>query len=147
ETEKTHPARRVVLFEDGSIRKFLAAINDRDVVEPEKSAFKDVVAFAVDPVHPPRKIHEQLVKTSLEKLRIALAGALLFELEDAPASPRMNRRGHVGEFPLVRRDLAVRMLELFEQEDPEILFCELGVDERGWGGMQSKIPFRETTKL
>ena len=55
------------MLQDGAIGAFGAAIEDGDVVQAKKTAFEQVVAFAVDLVDPPGEIDEQLVKAFLEK--------------------------------------------------------------------------------
>ena len=42
----------------------------------------------------------------------------------------MDRRIQVGELPLVGRDLPVRVLELLEQQQPELILREHRVDQR-----------------
>src|SRR6185503_3777892 len=61
QTEHPHPASRVALFENDSRGMLLAAIDNRDVIESEESAFEQIVAFAVYLVHPPREVDHQFV--------------------------------------------------------------------------------------
>ena len=49
----------------------LAAVEDADVVEPEKAALEDVVALGVLAVHPPGEIEQQFVEDALEEAAIA----------------------------------------------------------------------------
>src|SRR5580658_8468200 len=72
--KKAHPAGRVGLLENGSSGKFFAAIHDRDVVQPQEAALKDVVPGAVHAVHPPGKVHQQLVQALFQESRVSFAG-------------------------------------------------------------------------
>ena len=141
EAEQAHPAGRVGLLEDRAVRQPLAAVDDGDVVEAEEAAFEDVVPLAVDLVDPPREVDQQLVEAaSRGTARSALPGARLLDVVHAPARPGMHRRIEVGELPLVRRDLAVGVLELLEQQQPELLLRELRIDERERDAVKREIP-------
>src|SRR5207237_6245305 len=111
EAEEAHPSGGVGLFQNGTIRKLFAPVDDGDVVEPKKPAFENVVALAIDPIDPPGKVDEQLVKALFEKDRIALAGAFFVELIDAPTGPGVDGRNKVGKLPLIGGTLPVGMLE------------------------------------
>ncbi len=56
-----------------AVGQLLAAVDDGDVVEAEEAAFEDVDALAVDLVHPPREVDQQLVKALLEELAVGAA--------------------------------------------------------------------------
>ena len=58
QAEHAHPSGGVALLERGAGREFVAAIENGDVVEAEEAAFENVVAFAVDLVHPPGEIQQ-----------------------------------------------------------------------------------------
>src|SRR5205823_8665146 len=62
----------VRLLQRHAMGEFLAAVDHRDVIETEKTARKDIVALAIDLVHPPGKINQQLVETAFEKQAIRL---------------------------------------------------------------------------
>ena len=49
---------------------------------------------------------------------------------DAPHGPSMHRRIEIRELPFVSRYLPVRMLELLEQQEPQLLFRKLWIDYR-----------------
>src|SRR5207237_1272636 len=53
QAEHGDPAGAVRLFENRAVEKRLAAVDDGDVVQPQKAAFEDAVAFAIDLVDPP----------------------------------------------------------------------------------------------
>src|SRR5437763_668110 len=48
-----HPRRAVCLLQVLTARQWLVAIEDADVVQPEKSAAEEVIAVWILPVHPP----------------------------------------------------------------------------------------------
>src|SRR5262249_50900643 len=96
QTEKSHPAGGIRLFENGSAGKFFAPINDSDVVEPEKASFKNIISLAVDLVHPPGKVNHQFVKTLFEKQPVALTRAFFLYAVNAPTSPGVHRRVKIG---------------------------------------------------
>ena len=96
----------------------LASIDDRNVIQAQEPAFEDVVPFAIDPVHPPGEIDQQLVQTVFEKTAIVFSVAISLHAHKHDSSPCMHRRIQIGEFPLVRGDLPIRMLELFKQQHP-----------------------------
>src|SRR5262249_60369257 len=100
------------------------------------------VAFAVDLVHPPREIHQQLVEAPFEKRTIADALPLLAHVVHPEARPRMHWWVDVRELPLVGGQLAVRMLKLLEQQHPEKLLGEIRIDERERDGVEREIPRR-----
>src|SRR5256885_17251620 len=84
-------------------RKRPASIEDADVVEPEKSALKNVAAFLILAVHPPGEVQHELVKGPLEENAIPCAAAFFFDAIDAQASPCVHRRGHPGPRPRAGR--------------------------------------------
>ena len=111
-----HPACPIGLFDVAARRQRRAAIEDADVVESQKSALKDVLTFGVLAIHPPCEVQHELVEHALEEFKISPSPALLLDLVDAPRSPRVNRRIHVPERPLVRWNLTVGMHVPFAQQ-------------------------------
>ena len=61
---------------------------------------------------------------------VCFSGISLFDLINPPAGPGLHRWVHIGKFPLVGRDLPIGMLELFEQEQPEIVLGKVWVNQR-----------------
>src|SRR4051812_49210424 len=57
-----HPARAVGLGQFTAGRQRLRTVEDTDVVEPEKTAFENVVSLRVLAVDPPGEVKEQLLK-------------------------------------------------------------------------------------
>ena len=54
-------------------RQRRAAVEDADIVEPEKPALEDVAALGVLAVHPPGEIQHQLVEDAFEEMPGRLA--------------------------------------------------------------------------
>ena len=57
-----------------------AAIEDADVIKPEESAFENIFAFRIFPIHPPGKGEEQFVEDCFQKCAIAFAGLFALDL-------------------------------------------------------------------
>src|SRR5207247_1338716 len=73
ERKHSHPTGAVALLKPRAAGKLLAAIEHADVVEPEKSALENIVAFGVLAIHPPGKCDEHLVENRFQKCAVALA--------------------------------------------------------------------------
>ena len=106
-----------------------AAVDECDIVQPEKAALEQIVAERVDLVDPPGKVDSSLWK-QFSRNAVGLAGADRVLSIDAPDGPGMDRRVQVGEFPFVGGDLAVGVLELLEEHEPELFLGVLDVDQR-----------------
>ena len=89
------------------------------------------------------KLISSLWKQRSRKSRSALPRADAVHVVDAPDGPGVDRRVQVGELPLVGRDLAVGVLELLEQQDPELVLGELGVDQGEADALERQVPGRE----
>src|SRR4029434_1941192 len=87
--------------------KRLAAVEDADVVQTEKTALKDVSSLGILAIHPPGEIQQQFLKNPLEKFAVGLAAALFFNFVNAPCRPGVDRRVNVAERPFVRRRLGL----------------------------------------
>src|SRR5689334_21676168 len=109
-------------------REWCAAIKHADIVESQEPTLEDVHAIGVFAIDPPGEIQKQFLKDSLEKNFVPDAAPLLLNLVDAPGGPRMHRRVHVAEGPLVSGQLSVGMHIPFAQHQHELLFCEFRID-------------------
>src|SRR5262249_48253853 len=104
-----HPACAVGLADEAACRQRLAAVEDSDVVEAQKTALKEVATVDVLAVHPPGEVEHQLVEDALQKrevtwgLGIGGAVSLAVDLKDTPGGPSVHRRIHVTEIPFVGR--------------------------------------------
>src|SRR5215831_9542799 len=89
--------------------KRLAPIEHAHIIEAEKTAFENIVAFSVFAIHPPGEIQHQFVEDSYEKFPIANTASLLLDRINAPGRPRMHRWIDIPKCPLIRGQLTVRM--------------------------------------
>src|SRR6266498_4710400 len=101
----------------------MASIEHRNVVEAEEAALENVVAFIVNLVDPPGKVNQQFMKASFKKLAIGYPRANPIHVVNSPDGPRMNGWIQVRKLPFISRNLTVRMLELFKEQQPQLLFC------------------------
>src|SRR5262249_5577991 len=90
-------------------RQLRATVEHADVIESQKSAFKNIVSQFVFTVHPPGKVHQQLLKLAFQKLTITLAPEGFLEEIDLPDRLAMHRRIDIAEVPLVGGNLSVGM--------------------------------------
>ena len=118
----------------------IAAVEDSDVVEAEKAALKNVHAVGVFAVDPPGEIQKQFVEDADEKSAVAAAVAFLVDLVDAPRGPGVDRRVYVSESPFVGRELAVGMHVPFAEDEHELLFGEIGIDQGERDAVKSQVP-------
>src|SRR5205823_13009625 len=73
EAIKSHPRGAVRLLEKSAGRQRFRAVENADVIEPEETARKEVVAFGVFAVHPPGEVEQQLLEHAFKKRGVALA--------------------------------------------------------------------------
>src|SRR5271157_5822494 len=120
--------------------KRCAAIEDTDVVEAEKATLEHVHAFGVLAVHPPSEVEHEFLKHALKKSAVTFPAGLLFNFVDAPRGPCVNRRIHITKRPFVRGQLSVRMHVPFTEEENELFFGEIRIDQRQRDAVKSEIP-------
>ncbi len=101
-----HPGGRVRLLE-APARRQVGAIERTDVVEAQEPAAEQRVTLDVLVVEPPREVHQQLVEDALEEGVVTPPIDLVY----TQRGPRVDRRVHVIEVPLVRRQCPRWMLE------------------------------------
>ena len=107
---------------------------------PRKPPSKTLQSRRVLAVHPPAEVDEQLVEDPLEELGVLLAGASAVDLVDAPRRPRVHRRVHVVERPLVRGELTVRVHVPLAAEQQQLLLGEVGIDDRHREHVEREVP-------
>ena len=73
QAKHSHPTRAVALLEAGAVGKRRAPVKDADVIEPEETAFENIAAAGVFPIHPPGEIYQQLVEDRFKKGAVAFA--------------------------------------------------------------------------
>ena len=91
ETEHRHPAGAIGLFEHPPFAQRRAAIEDADVVETEKAAFKKIIALRILAIGPPGEVEQQLLEGFFQKVEIGGAGQAAFDTKDAMRRPGLNR--------------------------------------------------------
>ena len=64
-------------------------MQDEDTDQSQKAAFKDAFPIGVFPIHPPREVHQQLLKDSFKKVKIGPTVHLPFDLECPEHRPRV----------------------------------------------------------
>ena len=125
-----HPGGAIGLLQLATARHRRRAIEDADVVKPEEPALEQVAVIRVLAIHPPGEVRNQPVEHAGQKLAVALAADLRLALIDPQRRPRGHRRVDIAEVPLVRRYLSVRMLIAGQEQELDLLFSEVDVDER-----------------
>ena len=85
------------------------------------------------------------MEAALEKGAIRGPGTNAIHVVDAPDRPRVNWRIQVRELPLVSGNLPIRMLELFKQHQPKLLFGEVRVDDFADRLAVEELSFTECT--
>src|SRR5438876_5129958 len=123
-----HPARSVRLLDVPAGRQRVAPVENSDVVESQETALKNVLAFLVLPVDPPREVQQQLLKDPLEEEPVRAAEHLFLDFVNPPCGPGVHRGIHVIESPLVGGELPVRVHVPLALEQDELLLCELRED-------------------
>ncbi len=119
------------------------AIKDSDVIQTQKTALKNVQAFCVLAVDPPRKVEHQLVEHPLQKYAVTLIMLFLVDLINAPRRPRQHRWVHIAKRPFIRRHLPIRMLVPFAPKQQQLLLGKFRIDQRQRQAMKRQIPCGE----
>src|SRR5207302_9991246 len=142
EAIKSHPRSAVRLLQKSAGRQRFGAVENADVIEPEKTAREKIVAFVVFAVHPPGEVEQQLLECAFKKSAITLP-ARTSHLVNAPGRPGVDGRIHITKSKFVSRHLAVRVHVPFAQEKIELLLREVRIDFRKWNHVESEVPCRE----
>ncbi len=132
-----HPAGGVGLLK-GAADWQVRAVERADVVKAEEAALEDVVAFEVLPVDPPGEVDQQLVEDPAEEVDVAAA----VDREHLERGPRLHRRVHVGEVPLVGGQRPVRVLEPLTAQQEQLVLGEPGIDVRQRHAVEGQVPRR-----
>src|SRR5438552_5955612 len=85
-----------------------AAVKNTNIIKPQESAFKNIIAFNVFTVYPPCEIDKQFLKNFFKKLDITFTGLFLFNVIYLQCSPCLYRRIYIAEIPFICRQLAIR---------------------------------------
>ena len=136
---KGHPRSAIGLFQVAARGQRFRAIEHADVVQTEEAARKNVFAFDILAIHPPRKIQQQLLKNARQEMAVARAFRAR-DLIDAPCSPRMNGRIHVVEREFVRGQLSIGMHVPFAHKEHELLLGEIGINAGKGDHVEREVP-------
>ena len=82
------------------------------------------------------------MKNAFEKLAVTDTASLLFNLVDAPRRPRMHWRIYIAKGPFVSGKLAVRVHVPLTQQEYELLFGKLGINQSQRHTMKCEVPRR-----
>jgi len=123
-----------------AIRERGAAIEYADVIKPEESAFKNIFASRIFPIHPPGKGKEQFVKDCFQKCAVAFTGLFALDLEDAPGRSPDHGWINIAEVPFVGGKLAVGMLIPFANDGIELAFGKMRIDQGQGNTMKGEVP-------
>src|SRR5215472_10153588 len=94
-------------------RQWLVAVEQRDVVESEKPALKQIAAAGVFAIDPPRERQQLFLQDTRQEIQITgrvltLQSPLLaLDLEDTPGGPGLQRWIHIVEIPFIGRQFSV----------------------------------------
>src|SRR5215471_15870428 len=135
-----HPTGAVGLLEMTACGKGSRAVKNADVVEAEETALEDVGAVRIFSIDPPGKVQQQFVKNLFEEGAIGDTADAAFDFINAPGGPSVDRRVYVSEGPLVGRKLPVGVHVPFAEEKDELLFCEIGINNRDRNAVESQVP-------
>mmetsp|Transcript_5220 Transcript_5220/g.11626 ORF Transcript_5220/g.11626 Transcript_5220/m.11626 type:complete len:312 (+) Transcript_5220:949-1884(+) len=141
EAVESHPTRAIRLVDEATGGQVTSAVEDAYVVQAQEAALKDVPAFRILAVHPPREVDEQLLEHLLQEHDVTNATSHLpLHLEDAPRRPGMHRRVHVAEVPLEGRQLSVRMHVALIDHEAELVLGEARVHQRQRQAVEGEVP-------
>ena len=136
-----HPGRPVRLLQRPARRQLRAAVEDADVVQPQKTPGEDVAPGRVLAVHPPVEVLEQALKGPLQESGVRPTQPLLV-LVQPERGPGVHRRIDVAEVPLVGRDLPIRVEIELIQHQQQLLFSEIKIYDRQRDRMEGQVPGR-----
>ena len=119
------------------------AVERPDVVEPEEAALEDVVAERVLAVHPPGEVDQQLVEGARQEVEVGPA----VDPEHRKRRPRLDRRVHVAEVPLVGGQLAVRVHVPLAAHQEQLVLRRRRMGLREHDAVEREIPRGEPRVL
>src|SRR5580765_5671898 len=121
-------------------RQRSGAIEDSDVIEPQKAALENIGAVRVLAIYPPGKIQKQFMKNLFKESTVADPTHTPLDLINAPCGPRMHRGIHISKCPFVRRQLTVGMhVPLAEQQD-ELLLGKIRINNSQRDAVKRQVP-------
>src|SRR5215472_9380584 len=124
-------------------RQWRAAVEDPDIVEPEKAAFVEIAALAVFAIDPPAEVRRQLAKDPLQEFEIGLAAQCLLGPVEKDRGPTVHRWIDITEIPFIGWDLSGWMQVKPEKQQVELLLGKIDVDRGERNGVKRQIPSGE----
>src|SRR6516162_7899596 len=140
EREHRHPAGGVRLLQTEARRQWLGAGEDGDVVEAEKAALEDIMPVPVLAIDPPGIVQQQLLEHPVQEMKVSGAALYPLSAKDLERGRRVDRRIYVAESPFISRDLAIWMQIPLAQQDFDLVFGEVDIDECQRAAMKSEVP-------
>jgi hypothetical protein len=137
-----HPCRAVRLPEMSAGWQRGRAVENADIVQPEKAALENVMTIRILAVHPPGEVQQKFLEDTLQEPAISYAVYALVDLVDAPCCPGVHRRIHVAERPFVGGNLPVWMHVPLAQHEDQLPLGEIGVDHRQRNTVECQVPGR-----
>src|SRR5690242_21272322 len=135
-----HPTGAVRLLEMSARGKRGGTVENSDIVEPEETALEDVRAVGVLAIHPPGEVQKQLMKDFFEESAVGDATNAALDFVNTPRGPGMHGRIYVAESPFIRRQLPVGVHVPFAEQENELLFGEVGIDQSDGNAVKSEVP-------
>src|SRR5215813_10574713 len=126
-TEERHPRGAVGLLQVAPRGQRRRSIENTDVVEAEKTTLENVLSEAVLAVHPPGEVGQKLAEAAGHELQVRLATQCVLHPIKKEDGKGMNRRVHVAEIPLVRRELSARVQVMLAEHQVELLLGEVRI--------------------
>ena len=74
-----------------------------DIIQSQKTSFKNVITVWIFSIDPPGKIDEQFMKYFFQEIKIAFTGIIFFDMIHLQCSPGLNRRVYITEIPFIGR--------------------------------------------
>ena len=119
-----------------------AAIEDTDVVQPQKTTLEDIAALSIFFIDPPGEVHQQLVKHPFQKMPVGPTLLFGVDLVDPPGRPGVHRRIDVAQFPFVGRQRPVGMHVPFAGHQTQLALCKARIHQGQRDRVKGQIPGR-----
>ena len=135
-----HPSGAVGLHELPPGGQWMITIEHADVVHAEEATGVKVLTQRILGVEPTGQAREQTAVGRRQEVEVGFAATCGVEAIYLIRSPCQRRRIGVGEVPLVRRHLTVRMLVEAGQHVDDLLFCERRIHHRQCHRVKGQVP-------
>src|SRR6516225_4960598 len=121
-------------------RQWRTAVEDADIIESEKPAFKKAPAKAILAIDPPAEIGGEPAEHPLQETEIGSAVQRLLHAVEKNSRPGLYWRVDVAEIPLIGRDLTGRVQIDLAQKQVELLLGEIAIDNRQRERVKREVP-------